>query len=272
MDMVVNEPLWRGGSFVAVLLIMAAAESLFPRRVRRETRRRRWSANLSLVLLDTLLVRYALPLLPTALAAAAAVNGWGLLNRLQLPWWSAVLLGIVWLDMVVYLQHVMFHKLPLLWRLHRVHHTDPDVDATTGIRFHPLEILISMVIKLAAVTVMGPSVEAVILFEILLNATALFSHGNLRLPVPLDSVVRCLVVTPDMHRVHHSVIPRETDSNFGFNLSVWDRLFGTYRPQPEAGHDAMDIGLRQYRDYERMTFWWLLLLPFAGERKQQGKE
>jgi sterol desaturase/sphingolipid hydroxylase (fatty acid hydroxylase superfamily) len=270
MTLLEHEVAWRLGSFAAVLAVMAAAEALFPRRQRSVARRGRWTANLSLVVLDTMVVRYGLPLLPAALAAEAAAGGWGGLNRLPLPGWLAVAAGVVWLDLIIYLQHVLFHKLPLLWRLHRVHHTDPDIDVTTGVRFHPVEILLSMVIKLAAVAAMGVPVAAVILFEILLNATSLFSHGNLRLPYGLDRLLRLLLVTPDMHRVHHSVIPRETDSNFGFNLSVWDRFLGTYRPQPEGGHDAMEIGLRQYRDFGRMTLGWLLALPLAGERNQQA--
>jgi sterol desaturase/sphingolipid hydroxylase (fatty acid hydroxylase superfamily) len=268
--LVEHEALWRLGSFALVLLLMATAEALFPRRVRSQPRRGRWWANLSLVVIDTAVVRYGLPLLPVALAATAAAEGWGLLNRLQMGGWLALAAGVVWLDMLVYLQHVLFHKLPLFWRLHKIHHTDPDVDATTGVRFHPVEILVSMVIKLGGVAVLGVPVAAVILFEMVLNATSLFSHSNLRLPLRLDGLLRLLLVTPDMHRVHHSVIPRETDSNFGFNLSAWDRLFGTYRPQPAAGHDGMEIGLREYRLFERMTLGWLLSLPFVPERPNGG--
>jgi sterol desaturase/sphingolipid hydroxylase (fatty acid hydroxylase superfamily) len=217
-----------------------------------------------LVMVDTAAVRILVPVLPVGLAVTAQAHGWGLLNRWEVDGWLAILAGIAWLDLVIYLQHVLFHKLPLFWRLHRVHHTDPDLDVTTGVRFHPVEILISMVIKLMAVAVMGPPAVAVVLFEVLLNATSLFSHSNLRLPLPLDGVLRLLVVTPDMHRVHHSVLPRETDSNFGFNLPWWDRLFGTYRPQPEAGHDGMSIGLREYAGMGRMGLAWLLALPFRG--------
>ena len=193
-------------------------------------------------------------------------NGWGLLNHFQVPFWIAVPIGVIAMDFVIWLQHVMVHAVPALWRLHRVHHADLDYDVTTGARFHPIEIALSMLIKFATITVLGPPVLAVVIFEVLLNATAMFNHGNIRLPVALDRVLRWVVVTPDMHRVHHSVEDDETNSNFGFNLPWWDRLFGTYRAQPRAGHELMTIGIHGHRDpHEVARLPGMLMLPFRGE-------
>jgi sterol desaturase/sphingolipid hydroxylase (fatty acid hydroxylase superfamily) len=213
---------------------------------------------------DTVLLRLAFPLLAVGLAALAARQGWGLLNRGTLPAWLAFGLAVLALDLTIYLQHVMFHAVPALWRLHRMHHTDLDFDVTTGLRFHPIEIALSMGIKLAAVTVLGPPPAAVLVFEVLLNGTALFNHGNIRLPLALDRVLRLLLVTPDMHRVHHSIFPSETNSNFGFNLPWWDRLCGTYRAQPRDGHDAMTIGIDQFREPRELWLHRLLVQPFRG--------
>ena len=252
----------RLAAFLGALAIVGVWELLAPRRPLTDRKARRWVTNLSLVALGTLAGRLLLPLLPMGMALLAAERGWGVLNLLALPAWLEIVLTLLALDLIIYLQHVMFHFLPLLWRFHRMHHTDLDLDVTTGNRFHPLEIIISLWIKLGAVVLLGAPAAGVLLFEVVLNATAQFNHGNIHLPLSLDRWLRLVLVTPDMHRVHHSVIPRETNSNFGFNLPWWDRICGTYRPQPEAGHLGMSIGLREYRDPARLTLWQLLLLPF----------
>lgn len=260
-----HEPAIRVGFFVGVFAVIAVWEWLSPRRALTLPKRQRWAANLGLVVLNTVLLRLLFPLAAVGLAAFCAARGWGLLNHFQVPFWVAAPLAVVALDFVIWLQHVMVHAIPLLWRVHRVHHADVDYDVTTGARFHPLEILLSMLVKLAAVTVLGPPVVAVVVFEVLLNATAMFNHGNIRLPGAIDRVLRWIVVTPDMHRVHHSVVVDETNANFGFNLPWWDRLFGTYRAQPRAGHRAMTIGLRGHTDpHEVARLAGLLWLPFSG--------
>jgi sterol desaturase/sphingolipid hydroxylase (fatty acid hydroxylase superfamily) len=261
-----HEPVIRLGCFAGVLLLMALWEFLAPRRRLTVARPARWASNLGLVALDTLLVRFLVPLGAVGLALLAAERGWGVLNNVALPAWLAVALAVVALDLAIYLQHVLFHAVPLFWRLHMVHHADLDFDATTGVRFHPVEILLSLGIKLGVVVLLGAPPLAVLLFEVLLNATSVFNHGNVRLPRWLDRALRLVVVTPEMHRVHHSVVPRETNSNFGFNLSWWDWLFGTYRAQPAGGHEGMTIGLEQYRD-ERVAdrLHWMLALPVLGQ-------
>lgn len=260
-----HEPVLRGGVFIGVFVAIATWERLSPRRALRLPRRQRWLANLGLVLLDTALLRLLFPLAALGWAAFCAARGWGLLNHWRLPFWAAAPLAVVALDFVIWLQHRMFHTVPLLWRVHRVHHADPDIDVSTGLRFHPLEIGLSMLIKLAAVAALGAPVLAVLVFELLLNATAMFNHGNLRLPSAVDRVLRWIVVTPDMHRVHHSIVDDEHNSNFGFNLPWWDRLFGSYRAQPRAGHTAMTIGLRGHTDAREVTrLSRLLWLPFKG--------
>jgi sterol desaturase/sphingolipid hydroxylase (fatty acid hydroxylase superfamily) len=260
-----HEPLVRGGAFVVVLAVMATWEVLAPRRALALPRVRRWASNLGLVFLNTVLLRLAFPLAAVALAGVARARGWGLLNQYDAPFAVAVLASVVALDLTIYLQHVMFHAVPALWRLHRVHHADLDYDLTTGARFHPIEILLSMLIKMSAIVVLGPPAVAVMVFEVLLNATAMFNHGNVRLAPALDRVLRLVIVTPDMHRVHHSVEEHETNSNFGFNLSVWDRLFRTYMPQPDAGQEGMTIGIRDFREPRLVSdLPGMLLLPFIG--------
>lgn len=272
-DTLLDYELWlRLGSFVLLLALMVLWETLAPRRPVQEARSRHGLRNLAITVLAAVLVRVLIPLLPVGLAVVAVERGWGLFNWLDWPAWLEILLAVVVLDFVIYLQHVMFHAVPALWRLHMVHHADLDFDTTTGVRFHPIEILLSLVIKLAAVLVLGPAPVAVLLFEILLNGTALFNHGNVRLPGPVDRILRWVVVTPDMHRVHHSIVVRETNSNFGFNLPWWDRLLGTYRAQPAAGHEGMTIGLDTYRQLEQITLGRLLLLPFGGRRGTYAME
>jgi len=254
----------RLGVFLAVLGVMAAWEVAAPRRRREIPRLLRWSSNLGVVALDTVLVRLAFPVLAVALALQAEAGGWGLFNALDVAPWLALVASVLLLDLAIYLQHVMFHAVPALWRLHRMHHADLEFDVTTGLRFHPVEILLSMGIKLAVVAALGPPAVAVLIFEVLLNATAMFNHSNIRLPLGVDRWLRLLVVTPDMHRVHHSVIPAETNSNFGFNLPWWDRLLGTYRAQPAAGHERMTIGIEQFRSRRDLWLDRMLIQPLLG--------
>ena len=251
--------------FFGVLLIVAVWELIAPRRELTDSKRRRWFANLSMVAIDTAVVRFFLPVVPVGMAYLARERGWGILTVLDLPDWLGIVLAVVALDFVIYVQHVLFHFLPILWRIHRMHHTDLDLDVTSGNRFHPVEIVISIGIKLMAVVLIGPPAAAVVIFEVVLNATSQFNHGNIRIPAAVDRRLRLVVVTPDMHRVHHSIIPRETNSNFGFNLPWWDRLCGTYRPQPEEGHTGMTIGLKEFRDPAQLGLYRLLVLPFTGK-------
>ena len=258
------EPLLRFGAFAGVLVAVALWEALAPRRRQRFGRARRWPHNLGLIALNAVMVRLLAPGAAIAAALAAGENRWGLLNLLALPAWSQVVAALLLLDLAIYLQHRLFHAVPALWRLHRVHHADPDYDVTTGLRFHPLEIALSLAIKCAVVAAIGAPALAVLLFEIVLNGAAMFNHANGRLPPAVDRWLRWLIVTPDMHRVHHSAIPRETNSNFGFNLPWWDRLFGTYRAQPAAGHAAMRIGIAGLQDADELKLARLLLQPLRN--------
>ena len=259
-----NEPAIRLGFFVAIFALVAVWECVAPRRPRTVSRRLRWPNNLGIVALNTVLLRMVFPAAAVGLALAGERQGWGLLNAFAVSPWVAVPLAVVLLDLAIYLQHVMFHAVPALWRLHRMHHADLDVDVTTGARFHPIEILLSMGIKLAVVAALGAPPLAVLIFEVLLNATSMFNHGNVRIAGKLERVLRWFVVTPDMHRVHHSTVPRETNSNFGFNLPWWDRLLGTYRARPAAGHQAMTIGIEQFRTRRDLWLDRMLAQPFAG--------
>ncbi|HEX2199960.1 MAG TPA: sterol desaturase family protein [Burkholderiales bacterium] len=265
MELLAIEPGLRLAAFFGVLVAMAAWEYLAPRRALSLPRRARWPANLGIAALNTVLVRLAFPAAAVGAALFAQANGWGLLNHFALPGWAALIGGIVLLDLAIYLQHLLFHAVPALWRLHRVHHADLDIDVTTGARFHPVEILLSMLMKLAVIAALGVPPEAVLLFEVLLNATSMFNHANVRIPERVERALRAVVVTPDMHRVHHSVERDETDSNFGFNLSLWDRLFGTYRAQPRAGHAGMQIGIPDFRESgDCAALPAMLALPFRG--------
>lgn len=258
------EPLIRAGLFAAILGALMVWEMAAPRRERKIARGVRWSNNFAIVGLDTLLVRLAIPVLPVGLALLAAERGWGLLNVLEAPFWLAFIVSVLVLDLVLYLQHVLFHAVPALWRLHRMHHADLEFDVSTGLRFHPVEIVISMGLKLGVVAALGPPAIAVLVFEVLLNATSMFNHSNIKMPEPVDRVLRLFVVTPDMHRVHHSVIPIETNSNYGFNLPWWDRLLGTYRAQPKAGHEGMTIGIGQFRTRRDLWLDRMLVQPVRG--------
>ena len=261
-----HEPAIRLGLFVAVFALVALWELVAPQRALTTSKPLRWASNLGLVILNTVLLRLMFPLAAVGMAAFSAANGWGLLNHFNVPFWLAVPLAVIAMDFVIWLQHVMVHAVPVLWRLHRVHHADPDYDLTTGARFHPIEIVLSMLIKIATIAVLGPPVLAVLIFEVLLNAAAMFNHGNIRLPVGLDRVLRWVIVTPDMHRVHHSVEEDETNSNFGFNLPWWDRLLGTYREQARAGQVGMTIGLHGHTDPREVArLDGMLSMPFRGD-------
>jgi len=263
-----QEPAIRLGAFAGVFLLMALLETLAPRRPLASPRHLRWTGNLAIVALDTLAVRLAFPLLAVGMALLAQQRGWGLFNLVALPAPLAILACVLLLDLAIYAQHRLFHRVPLFWRLHRMHHADTDLDVTTALRFHPLEIILSMLLKLALVALLGAPALAVLLFEVLLNATAMFNHANLRLPPALDRFLRPLIVTPDMHRVHHSSAPAETDSNYGFNLSLWDHLFKSYRAQPALGHEGMTIGLTIFRTPQDQRLDRLLLQPFRQPPSQ----
>lgn len=259
-----QEPAIRLTIFLGVLIGMAVWELAVPRRRIEIPRLLRWSNNLALVAIDTLLVRLVFPVAAVGLAAIAQENGWGLLNQIDIPGWAAIVIAVLAFDLAIYFQHILFHAVPALWRLHRMHHADLEFDVTTGLRFHPLEILISMLIKLGVVMALGPPAIAVLIFEVLLNASSLFNHSNIRLPLKVDAVLRLFVVTPDMHRVHHSIRPSETNSNFGFNVPWWDRILGTYRAQPGSGHENMTIGIEQFRNRRSLWLDRMLIQPFLG--------
>ena len=274
-----QETVIRLGAFVVVFAIMAVFESLLPRRARVMRRSIRWFGNLSLATLNAVLVPLVMPLVALGMASLAQERGWGLFNLVEVPYWVAFVGSVIVLDFVIYLQHIMFHAVPVLWRLHRVHHSDVELDVSSGVRFHVIEILISMGIKVAAIMVIGPPVLAVLTFEVVLNATSMFNHANVRIPLGVDRALRLFLVTPDMHRVHHSVVRSETDSNFGFNLPWWDYLCGTYRGQPAAGHEGMTIGVPEFREERDSYPHRLLAQPFttsthavtAGAEEESGE-
>jgi len=259
-----SELFWRLGVFLTLFVLFAGLEAVMPRRARSLPRHRRWLTNLMITVLNSLALRglaILLPLLAIGAALDAGAQGWGLFNWLDWPAWLELAAAVLILDLAIWAQHLVTHKVPLFWRFHRVHHADRDMDVTTGFRFHPVEILASMGLKIGLVYLLGPSALAVLVFEILLSGTALFNHSNLALPGPVDRVLRLVLVTPDMHRVHHSIHREEHDSNYGFCLSVWDRIFRTHVPQPKAGHEAMTVGL-EWQDDRTMRLGWVLGLPF----------
>ena len=255
----------RVGAAVGIFLALALWEFFAPRRGLSIGRKQRWPSNLGILVLDALLVRLLIPVAAVGAAAIAAQRGWGLLNITPWPGWLEALIGFCVLDLAIYGQHVAFRKVPVLWRLHRMHHADLDIDVSTGLRFHPIEIILSMLIKVTVVLLIGVPALAVIAFEVVLNATSMFNHSNAAMSPWLDRSVRLLVVTPDMHRVHHSILRHETDSNFGFNFPWWDRLFGTYRAMPEAGHERMTIGLPIFRDPQELRLDRLITQPFRND-------
>ena len=264
-----SEPVLRFSVFAGILIAMALAELAIPRRKLSTPKPRRWLTNFSIVALDTLVVRLmgalAVPLVAVAAAVYCETNGWGLFNIVDWPQWLEFVLALLVLDLAIWFQHLVSHKVPIFWQLHQVHHADRDIDVSTAIRFHPVEIALSMLWKIVLVFVFGPSAFAVVVFEVILNGCAMFNHANIALPAWLDKLLRIFIVTPDMHRVHHSVIRREHDSNYGFNLSVWDRLFGTYTAQPEKGHKGMTIGLSSYQSLSPTKLLWSLALPFRRQ-------
>ncbi|MDK9718310.1 MAG: sterol desaturase family protein [Trichlorobacter sp.] len=262
MSLPVSPDTLRLAVFIGLFVLLALAETVWPRRKLTAVKAKRWQANIGIIVVDSLVVRLLFPVVPVSLAATAQLHNWGLFNLVGIKGWPELLLGLVLLDLIIYLQHRLFHRIPLLWRLHRMHHTDLDLDVSSGTRFHPLEIALSLLIKMAVVLLFGIAPLTVLLFEILLNAASMFNHANLSIPLSIDRWLRLLVITPDMHRVHHSVIPRETDSNFGFSQPWWDRLLGTYRDQPKEGHTGMTIGLHEYRNQKELGFWRLLRIPF----------
>jgi len=259
-----DEPLIRLLAFAGVFVLLALWEVLAPRRPRALARRQRWPANIGIVVLNTAIVRVAFPLGTAGFALICAERGWGVMNMVGLPAWLEIVLAILLLDLAIYLQHWAFHVVPSLWRLHRMHHADLELDFTTGARFHTIEIVLSLAIKCAVIALVGAPALAVVIFEILLNATSMFNHANVAMPVGIDRLLRWFVVTPDMHRVHHSIHRDETDSNFGFNLPWWDWLFRTYRPEPRDGHLGMTLGISQFRDARELGLDRMLLQPFRN--------
>lgn len=268
--LIIYEAPLRAGAFLIVFALLAIWEILAPRRALVAAKTKRWLANLGILIINTTLVRVVLPAAVIGIAVVAEQREIGLLHTIHLPYPLAVLLAVVALDLAIYLQHVMFHAVPLLWRLHRAHHADLDFDVTTGIRFHPIEIVLSTLIKTAVIFVLGAPVLAVFLFETLLNITSMFSHSNIRIAKQVDRVLRRVVVTPDMHRVHHSIYADETNRNFGFNLPWWDHLFGTYQAQPRSGHEQMVIGIPAFRESHRCTtLTGILSIPFLNSYSEQ---
>lgn len=263
-----HEGFIRSGFFFGIFIAIALWEKYRPKRPLTASIKIRWFSNIGIVFINSALVRTIFPIMAVGIAVVGEEKEWGLLNNINFPYWIKNVLAVIFLDFVIYMQHVMVHAVPLLWRLHLMHHTDLDFDVTTGSRFHPIEIIFSMVVKMFVVAALGASAVAVITFEILLNGTSMFNHGNINIPIKVDRFLRFLVVTPDMHRVHHSVKPTETNSNFGFNLPWWDRLFGTYRDQPEEGHKGMTIGLNQFRNSKYLILHWLLILPFLSKAEE----
>nr|WP_302471404.1 sterol desaturase family protein [Vibrio antiquarius] len=266
-----QDPSWiRLGFFLGVLLLCALWENKLPRKTLTASRGFRWVNNLSLVAVNSLIVALVMPIAAFQAAIIAQEQQWGLFNLLSLPAWLNIFLTVILLDFVIYAQHVIFHHVKPLWKIHRMHHADLDIDVTTGARFHPIEIIISMGVKIAAVFILGVSPIAIVVFEIVLNASAMFNHSNAKLALSADQKLRNVIVTPDMHRVHHSVIAKETNSNFGFFLSVWDRLFGTYRAQPELGHDDVVIGIPEIRNEAEQRLDKLLTQPFRYNRRRRN--
>ena len=257
-----SEAILRLVVFIAVFSAMAVLEMLLPRRQLTVSKSRRWLSNLGLSALNTILLRVFIPIAGVAAAYWAEDRNWGLLKLVEFADWIGILIFLLVFDLLIYFQHRLFHKVPFLWRLHRTHHTDLDYDVTTGSRFHPLSILISAFIKLALILILGPLAIAVVLAEVLLNATAMFNHSNIKIPVRLVKLLRNFVVTPDMHRIHHSVDAVEHNRNFGFNFPWWDRLFGTYLAEPKLGQEAMGIGINGFEDDSSISLQHLLTQPF----------
>lgn len=263
--MLAREGIIRLISFLGIFTLMAVWELISPRRPLIVNKPRRWFSNLTITILNTFLVRILFPTGAVGVAFAISRKGWGILSQMVLPGWIGIIVTVAALDFIIYIQHVVFHAFPILWRIHMVHHADLDIDVTTGNRFHPIEILLSMVIKIASVALIGAPPLSVLVFEVLLNATSMFNHSNVNMPKYIDRILRLIIVTPDMHCIHHSVIRHETNSNFGFNIPWWDRMFRTYRSDPAEGHKGMTLGLNQFQNPDQHTFIWMLTLPLAGD-------
>ena len=265
LNLLDHEAKIRFSLFLGILTIMTLWEIVAPCRRLSAPKTMRWFSNVGLLVLGTTVLRALFPMATVGVAAIADEHQWGMFQSLQVPYWQTVVFSIILLDLTTYLQHTLFHALPVLWRMHKVHHVDLDFDVTTGLRFHPLELLLSMVGKLAVVLLLGPPVIAVLLFEVILNATSMFNHGNVSLPDQIDRYLRWFIVTPDMHRIHHSTITQETNSNYGFNLPWWDYILGTYRHRPSVSHTSMTIGLAEYqKDLRAEQLPWMLVLPFLN--------
>lgn len=265
MDIQISESTVRLGIFLGLLALFMVWEYVQPRRSRTLARPVRWRTNFGITIINTFVIYLMGPITAIAAASYAGAREWGLLNVTELPLWVEIVVAVIILDLAIYFQHVVTHKIPVLWRLHKVHHSDRDIDTSTALRFHPVEIGLSMLYKVGLVLLLGPAALAVLIFEILLNGCAMFNHSNLKLTAPVDRWLRLFIVTPDMHRVHHSVHPSETNSNYGFSLSLWDRIFRTYKPQPQDGHERMTIGLDEYQSPNPSFLFWSLLLPFKSK-------
>lgn len=261
MEELIN-PIIRPAIFFGLLAFFAVLEFLLPRRQLRPIKFKRWTTNILIIIIDSLIVKYLLKAAAIGAAFWAIKNGYGLFNIISVPYWVAFVVSFVVLDFAIWFSHVVSHKVPMFWRIHRMHHSDVDIDASTAIRFHPIEIVLSMLWKFIIVILVGAPVYSVLIFEIVLNGAAIFNHSNTKLPLWMDKILRVLVVTPDMHRVHHSIIREEHDSNYGFNLSIWDRMFNTYTDQPEKGHEGMTIGLPDWQDEQPARIDWTLMVPF----------
>ncbi|MCP4184667.1 MAG: sterol desaturase family protein [Hyphomicrobiales bacterium] len=248
--------------FVGLLFGFGIIEFLLPRRTLKPIKTKRWITNLLIIFIDSMLVKLLFKSAAIGVAVWAEVNGYGLFNVIEAPYWLAFGLSFAVLDFSIWLTHVVSHKIPILWKIHRMHHSDVDIDASTGIRFHPFEIVLSMCWKFLVVLALGAPVLSVLIFEVVLNGGALFNHSNIKIPLKIDRILRWIIVTPDMHRVHHSVISREYNSNYGFNLSIWDKIFSTYVDQPEKGHREMTIGLPDWQDEKPARLDWTLMVPF----------
>jgi sterol desaturase/sphingolipid hydroxylase (fatty acid hydroxylase superfamily) len=258
-----SEIILRLSFFLSALTLLAVCELIIPRRALKESKAIRWYSNLGIAAFNSFIVSIVFPLMPLTIAVIANERGWGLFNLYDVAPGLVVVISVIFLDLAIYLQHILVHSVPVLWRFHRMHHADQDFDVTTGARFHPIEIILSIAIKMAVIVLFGIPIVAVVIFEILLNATSMFNHANIKLPIVLDSFIRKFVVTPDMHRVHHSVLSSETNANFGFNLPWWDHMFGTYQEQPINGHEKMEIGIEVFRSPNDLHFHRLLLQPFT---------
>jgi sterol desaturase/sphingolipid hydroxylase (fatty acid hydroxylase superfamily) len=262
----------RLGFFAAIFFVVAQSENIAPRRILLKSKFKRWISNLGMQIIDVVVLLLIFPIFPVGLAVLCEQRGWGLLNYFHIIQPVALIVGVLALDFVIYLQHMVFHFVPVLWRVHKVHHTDQDIDVTTALRFHPLEIILSLLIKFAAVAAIGAPPLSVLIFEVLLNGASMFNHGNVRIPLSFDRIIRLVFVTPDMHRVHHSVIAQETNSNYGFCFSWWDRIFGTYKAQPQEGHEKMKIGLNGYHDDRSLQLSALLTMPFVYQKRINDAE